>query len=208
MSVVGILDAVTDWVQENICSEIKLKVPPKDSGEAAGTGYEYKRRNPAAFALFRPSGEELPPPEVSPVPSVCIRLIEGAEDLAASKGGVRIQLCFCVWDTGIHGGDLLLPSKDNVLEAAQWTGPEADAYFQQGRDGWREVWNFVDIALRKIDSTAEIGGYAIDQREPVKFGPFARQDTIPDFYPFWYAWVSFRLTYPIRRNIGNTEEFL
>ena len=101
-----------------------------------------------------------------------------------------------------------MPDPDNPKKAHQWTGEEADAYFKRNGDGWRDAWNFVDIALREIESRTEIAGFAIDRSVPVKFGPLTEQEAIPDYYPFWFSWVSFTLSYPLRRNIRNIESLL
>ena len=53
-----------------------------------------------------------------------------------------------------------------------------------------------------------IDGLVIDRSVPVKFGPFTEQESIPDFYPFWFAWVSFSVSYPITRNIRDIENLL
>ncbi len=208
MAVVTILDSVTDWVRKNICSQIRLKVPPADEQAATDAGYEYNRVNPAAFTLFVPTKEKLLPPVISPIPSVCVRFIEGTDNLAGDSGSIGIQLCFSSWSTGTHGEDILLPDPDNPKKAHQWTGEEADAYFKRNGDGWRDAWNFVDIALREIESRTEIAGFAIDRSVPVKFGPLTEQEAIPDYYPFWFSWVSFTLSYPLRRNIRNIESLL
>lgn len=94
MAVVTILDGVTAWVREVICSQIRLKVPPADEQAATDAGYEYQLVTPAAFSLFVPTKEKLPPSVVSPIPSVCVRILEGADNLAASSGSIGVQLCF------------------------------------------------------------------------------------------------------------------
>ena len=70
MAVVTILDGVTAWVREKICSQIRLKVPPADAQAATDAGYEYKMVTPAAFSLFVPTKEKLPPSVISPIPAV------------------------------------------------------------------------------------------------------------------------------------------
>lgn len=208
MTVVRILDTLTDWARENICTKIMLKVPPDNEHEPDDAGYEYRRVNPAAFPMYVPTKEKLPPAIISPFPSVCVRFVEGADNLSDSKGSIGVQLCFSAWNPGTHGEDILLPGDDNALEPKQWTGPEADAYFQRSGEGWRDVWNMVDIALREIEIVTNIDGLVIDRSVPVKFGPLTEQEAIPDFYPFWFAWVSFTVTYPLTRPIQGVEEFL
>lgn len=208
MTVVRILDALTKWAQESICPKIMLKVPPDNEKAATDAGYEYKRANPVAFAMYVPTKEKLPPAIISPFPSICVRFMEGADNLATNKGSIGIQLCFSTWDPGTHGEDVILPNPENGLEPKKWTEPEADTYFQRGGEGWRDVWNMVDIALREIEIVTNIDGLVIDRNTPVKFGPLTEQEAIPDYYPFWFAWVSFSVVYPITRPIRDVEEFL
>jgi hypothetical protein len=206
MSVVNILDSVTDWVRENICTQIKLKAPPENDTDPTDSGYEYKLVTPAAFPLFVPAKDKAPPGILSPIPSVCVRFLEGAESPAGSKGSIGMQLCFSVWDPGVHGADMLLPGEEG--KAQRWTGPEADAYFQRSAGGWRDAWNFVDIALRALGSTTNVGGYAIDRSVPMKFGPLTEEGAIIDAYPLWFAWCSFSVNYDLRRNMADISKFL
>ena len=202
MSIVKVLDSVRDWVQEKICPQIMLKVPAEDI-EPNDRDYDYKLVNPTAFTLFVPTKDKLPPPILSSFPSACVRFMEGADDMAANEGSIGIQLCFSAWNPGTHDKDVFHPAGDGSFR--QGTGGSG---FTPDGEGWRDVWNFVDIALREVESTTTIGGYVIDRSVPVKFGPLAEQEAIPDFYPLWFAWISFQLTYPIRRNNEDVQKYL
>ena len=208
MSVVQILDRVTEWAQNAICSKITLKVPPDDDAAPTDEGYEHTRVNPTAFTLFVPTKEKLPPSVISPMPSVCVRFLEGSDDLSDGSGSIGIQLCFSAFNPGTHSADVFLPQEGEKNRFRQWRGPEADATFIRNSGGWRDIWNFVDIALSEVESVTEISGYRIDRSTPVKFGPLSEQEAIPDFYPFWFAWVSFSLSYPITRNVRGFENLL
>ena len=208
MTVVRVIDTLTDWARDNICPKIQLKVPPDNEKDATDAGYEYKRVNPAAFSMYVPAKDKLPPNIISPIPSICVRVLEGAEDLASGKGKAGIQLCFSAWDPGIHGEDVVLPNPDNALEPKKWTGQEADEYFRKLGGGWRDAWNMIDIVLREIESVTNVDGLVIDRKVPIKYGPLTEQESIPDFYPFWFCWVTFTVTYPITRVIRGVEEFL
>lgn len=202
MTVVCVLDALTKWARENICPKIELKVPPDDEKAATDAGYEYQLTNPAAFTLYVPTKEKLPPAILSPMPSVCVRFVEGADDLSNSKGSIGVQLCFSAWDPGTHGQDELTRNQDGTYRKGK------GGSFRRNGDGWRDVWNMVDIALREVESLTNIDGLVIDRSVPVKFGPFTEQEAIPDYYPFWFAWVSFSVMYPITRNIRDIENLL
>lgn len=210
MSVVHIIDSVTDWARENICAKIRLKAPPEDADdpmdEAAAP--DYKLVQPAAFSMFVPTREKLPPGILSPIPSVCVRIDDGGDELANGRGSANIIMMFSAYDPGTHGADLYVPVPGQPGLFKRNTGPEADAHFKRNGDGWRDAWNFVDLALREIESAASIGGYVLDRSAPVKYGPLKDQEAVPDFYPYWFAWVSFSLSYNLRRNVPEYKELL
>lgn len=208
MTVVRIIDTVTEWIRDTICPQIKLKVPPEIETEATDQDYDFQLATPAAFSLYVPTQEKLPPSIPSPFPSICVRFLEGADDIGAERGSIGIQLYFSAWDPGTHSKDVLHQNPNNAMEYRRWSGPEAEDYFRRTGDGWRDVWNMVDIAIRELESATNISGLVIDRSQPIKFGPLTEQEAIADYYPFWFAWASFYIQYPITRNIRGVEEFL
>ena len=207
MSVVHLIDTLAEWAKVNICDHIQLKVPPENE-DANGAGYEHKLVNPAVFPMYVPTTEKLPPNIHSPFPSLCVRFGTGSDDAAHGTGSVKIEFCFSAWDPGIHGKDQFDPNGDATFRS-KWTEREAAEYFTRNSDGWRDVWNFVDIALRALENTVIIGGeYTIDRTAPIEFGPLKEQEAIADFYPFWFAWLTFQIKYPLLRYIEENEEFL
>lgn len=185
MSVVHVIDAISEWAQKNICDLVTLKVPPENE-EANDEGYTYQTAHPAAFPLYVPTSEKLPPSIHSSFPSLCVRFVKGTDELSGNTGHLDVQFCFSAWDPGTHG-------------------PNS---FTRNGDGWRDVWNFVDTALRAVESVTNINGYTIDRETPIEFGPLTEQEAIPDYYPLWFAWVSFRVKYPLRRNIEDLKQYL
>lgn len=184
MSIVKVLDDVTEWARQNICSQITLKVPPKGT-EPNDHDYVYQTANPVAFTMYVPTEDKLPKDIPSAFPSLCVRFIEGENDLANNKNTIGIHFLLSVWSPGKYGAE-----------------------FERNGEGWRDVWNFTDIAVRALEASAHISGYEIDRSVPIKFGPLTEQEAIPDFYPFWFTWVTFQLTHPLKRNIDNIQEFL
>lgn len=185
MSIVKLLDDVTAWAQHNICDRIMLKVPPENGGPN-DHDYEYRVANPTAFTMFVPTEDKLPKGVDNTFPSLCVRFLEGVDDLSDKSGTIGIQLLLSVWNPGFHDEDS----------------------FQRDAGGWRDVWNFADIAIQTLQSTSSIAGYEVDHSVPVKFGPLTEQDSVPDFYPFWFAWITFQLKYPLRRNTEDFQQFL
>ena len=205
MTIVAILDAVTAWAQQNICSKIQLKVPPKLT-EPNDDDYQYKLANPVAFTMYVPAEDKLPENIPSAFPSLCVRFIQGEDNLSTMKGTIGIQLLLSAWSPGTHTQDALLVNPNDPF---QWHAqPEEKVKFTRNGDGWRDIWNFTDVAVQAIESVTNISGYVIDRSSPVKFGPLTEQEAVSDFYPFWFTWVSFQLNYPLVRNIQETQEFL
>ena len=152
--------------------------------------------------MYVPTSDKLPPGSHPPFPSLCVRFVTGQDVPADGGGSVEVQFCFSAWDPGTHGEDEFLPNGDGTYRRGK-----GGAFWRNG-DGWRDAWNFVDIALREVESVTNIGGYTIDRAKPVKFGPLTEQEAIPDFYPMWFAWLSFTVNYPLRRNIQELQNFL
>lgn len=208
MSVVHLIDTLKEWAEENICSQITLKQPPKDMDAAEDAGYNnnYTLVTPATFAMYVPTQEKLPPNIHAPFPSLCVRFMSGEDAPNINEGFVDVQFCFSTWSPGTHGKDILNPVGDGTHK--EWSGADANRHFERNGEGWRDAWNFVDIALRAVESVTIIGNYTIDRATPVKFGPLTEQEAIPDLYPFWFAWISFRVKYPLVRNIADIQTLL
>ena len=204
MDVVQIIDDVVQWAQENICNKVQLKVPPENDADAVDIDYEYELVTPTAFALFVPQKDKTPPKVKSPIPSLCVRFVEGEDLLDGSGGSIGIQFMLSTWDLGIHGKDLFYRNGDSLLE--YYIGK--DPCYERKYDGWRDAWNFLDVARRALESTSNVAGYAIDMSSGIHFGPLEEQDGTNDFYPFWFCWVNFTLNYPLIRNVRDCTEYL
>jgi hypothetical protein len=201
MSVVHVIDTLTEWAQRNICDHVQLKKPPMNL-EANDEGYSYETVKPAVFPMYVPTSEKLPPSIHSPFPSLCVRFLKGSDDLKGSKGYLDVQFCFSAWDPGTHGQDIV-----HAYGATPYSEQgKQEATFERNGNGWRDVWNFVDTALRAVESVTKIGGYTIDRETPVEFGPLTEQEAIADYYPFWFAWMSFRVNYPLQRNVKDLKD--
>lgn len=205
MSIVKMLDDVTVWARKNICSKIKLKVPP-GVDEPNDQDYEYKLAHPVAFTMYVPTEDKLPKGIPAAFPSLCVRFMEGEDDMARKNGSIGIQFLLSVWNPGSHSADIFQMRKDDPFH--WFADPTGGEPFERNGEGWRDVWNFADLAVQAVESVTKIAGYTIDRSVPVKFGPLTEQDAIPDYYPFWFAWVSFQLTYPLIRKIEDEDKFL
>lgn len=205
MSIVNSIEVVRGWLDANVCPKVKLKLPDDNATDAS---YPYKLVNPAAFSLFIPSKDRTPPKIHAPIPSVCVQIVQGKDDMIASTRGIKIRLCFAAWDPGYHGPDIFIPTGDGSGTYVQQYNEEARAFFQKNGEGWRDVWNFVDTALREVENTEYMDGLRVVKEEDITFGLFAEQDSVPDFYPFWYAWVELTVAETLTRTQASYDHLL
>ena len=101
MTLVNSIDKIVSWLTENVCSKITLKLPDDYRND---TGYDVVMVNPAAFPLYVPGKDRLPPNVAAPIPSVCVQLMEGSDELIQKKRQLQIRLCLACWNPGQHGG--------------------------------------------------------------------------------------------------------
>ena len=205
MSIVTTIETIREWLENNVCNEVKLKLPDDNAVDAS---YPYQLVNPAAFSLFVPTSDRLPPRVAAPVPSVCVQLIEGVDDMTESARNIRIRLYFSAWDPGTHGPDYYKKNENGSGGYIQWYNDEARAYFRKSGDGWMDAWNFVDTAIRKLENAEYLNGLRIAKENGIKFGSMAEQESIPDYYPFWFAWIELTIEENLTRNPKEYNEFL
>lgn len=196
MSIVNSIETVKEWLTANVCPLVKLKLPDDNATDAS---YPYKLVNPAAFSLFVPSKDRTPPNIAAPIPSVCVQLVKGDDDMIGSTRGIRIRLCFSAWDPGYHGPDIFT-LKGNGDAYVQQYNEEAFAFFEKNGEGWRDAWSFVDTALRVIENAEYLGELRVVKEDGISFGPVTEQDAVPDFYPYWFAWAEFSVEEALTRN--------
>lgn len=196
MSIVNSIETVREWLEATVCPMVQLKLPDDSATDAS---YPYKLVNPTAFSLFVPSKDRLPPKVPAPIPSVCVQLVEGDDNMIQSARNIKIRLCFSAWDPGFHGLDFYYPKNDGSGAYIQQHNEEAKAFFQKNGEGWRDAWNFVDTALRMIENAEYIDRLRVAKENGISFGPVSEQDAVPDFYPYWFAWVEFTVEEALTR---------
>lgn len=210
MSIVNTLDKVVAWTQREICEGTKLKMPPDGDGDACPNAEEYRYREvtPACFPLFMPTQEKLPPKVLAPFPSIVVRILKGEDDTINGTGKLSMDMCFSTWNPGTYGKDILVPKEGESGTFQKLPDEEAEGIFRIYENGWRDVWNWVDKAVRALESTTNMAGIPIDHTVPVTYGPLQEQEGIPDFYPLWFAWVGFTVKLPLMRHDSELERFL
>ena len=107
---------------------------------------------------------------------------------------------------------LFVPSKDRTPPNIAAPIPSVCVQLVQGDvkngEGWRDAWNFVDTALRRIENAEYLGDLRVIKEEGISFGPVAEQDAVPDFYPYWFAWAEFSVEEALTRNPESYQHLL
>jgi hypothetical protein len=207
MEIVIAIDAIAAWIQARVCDKYKFKTPPGDDAQPVDGHYDYDLVTPTAFPMFRPTKDRLPPNAPAPVPSICVQLADGKDEQFKQSGKIRVRLVFATWAPGTYGRDYYRPNGDGSF--TPWNDAEARVFYHRDAEGWRDAWNFVDTARRELENAEYIGdALQIAHGDGISFGPVAEQETIIDFYPYWYAWIEFGVEYGLTRFHREVERFL
>lgn len=181
MAVIKQLDKIKSWLEAEICPQFKFK---QADDENIDVTYNYELVNPSVFILYVPPIELIG--EANRVPSICIQFDDGNESLASASGVLNLRLHFSTFNPGEH-------AKDS---------------FNINTDGWRDVWNLVDFTAKKLRETELINDIRIIKENGIKYGPFSAQGQIPQFYPYYYAWMAFSVEYGIPSSKAQIRELL
>ena len=193
MTLVQSIDEVVAWLNDSVCNQIKLKVPDDYRNDA---GYSVEYVHPAAFPLFVPGKDRLPPSIPAPIPSVCVQLMEGSDDLLKSRRQLQFRLCLACWNPGEHGAEVFHTRPDaSALGGFAYYNAEGEAAktYTRNMDGWRDSYNFADLVLRELEGTEYIAGHRLVKEAGIKYGPFTEDGNIWDYYPYWHNWITITL---------------
>lgn len=118
MAITDSIIRITDWLNAEVCPMYKFKAPPEGRSQDDGKrlsapmddGYRYKEVNPYAFALFLPTRDKIPPPRQPNMPSVCVQLVSGSDDLIRGNRDMTVNLACSCWNPGVHVQDTMVIS--------------------------------------------------------------------------------------------------
>lgn len=193
MTLVQSIDKVVEWLRDNVCSQITLKLPNDSKNDDE---YDVEYVKPAAFPLYVPGKDRLPPSVPAPIPSICVQLMEGNDDLLERKRQFQLRLCLACWNPGEHGAEKFHARKNaDVLGGYSYykvTGEAAETY-TRNMEGWRDSFNFADLVLRELEGAEYIAGHRLVKESGIKFGLFTEEGNIWDYYPYWHNWITLTL---------------
>ena len=139
MAITDSMIRIAEWLNETVCPKYKFKIPPDDkaSGHAGkqilspmDDGYPYKEVNPYAFAMFLPTKDKIPPPQRTNMPSLCVQLVSGSDDLVKGSRDMTINIACSCWNPGIHVRDIYFP---------EGRRPEDMPHFMPLYTGWMDA---------------------------------------------------------------------
>ena len=84
-------------------------------------------------------------------------------------GLIYFKLGFSIWNPGIHD----------------------KGKYERNIEGWRDVWNFVDFTREAISKTELIKHIRVKLEDGIETGPAKAQGAVADFYPYWFAYLTF-----------------
>lgn len=167
------ISEVVDWVAAKVAPRLEYLVPVDDG---AVDRIATERANPTVFPLFVPSAERLSESQHQ-APSIAVQLLGGSDALDSARS-FNIRLVLTVWSPGRFEGD----------------------GFVRSLDGWRELFNGLDVIARAVESAESIAGCAVDLKTGVSYGLMEFDNEIPDLYPYWMGRVDFTLACGIPLN--------
>lgn len=188
------IQSVTDWLSTKVCKQVTLKLPDdyKNDGE-----YAVKLVHPAAFPLYVPGKDRLPPTIPAPVPSVCVQLMEGNDDLFKKERILEIRLVLACWNPGTHGDEIYWPraNKDALGGYSYYLKADEETVqtYTRNMEGWKDSMNFQNLVLNEIEKSEYMGGCRVVKENGIKFGLFSEDGDICDYYPYWHSWITFQL---------------
>ena len=185
-----VIDNLTAWVQENICDGMEF-LKPSDSGMS--TNYELV--TPTAFALYVPPKDQLPPDVDQQLPSVCVQLKEGTDDMEKNKRSLKFRLAYSTYRPG-H------------FEEVTDTEGNTSVEFTRDANGWKDLWLWVSKSIHKIQSEMYIEGVKVERSTPIKYGHFQIDDNLVEAYPLWYAWIELTVTCGISSKSNSYNNYL
>ena len=170
MAVIKQLDKIKHWLETEISPQFKFKQPSDENLDAT---YEYQLVNPKVYLLYVPPTELIG--EANRIPSICVQFDDGSESMAGAGGILNIRLQFATFNPGEH----------------------TEEGYKRNTEGWRDVWNLVDHIMERLRSAELIDGIRILKENGIKYGPISDQGQIPNFYPYYFAWMTFSVEYGI-----------
>lgn len=185
MTIVDAINAITDWLNENVCPKLLFK---KADDRNVADSYTLREVHPTAYAMFYPN--DLIPEEKRGDPFIVVTPSKGKRDTVSKAERLTVQLSFRTWNPGTHAAE------------------SAGKAFAPSTGGWTDVWNLLDWTLREIENEQYINGLRFVASDGAEFGPIAKDGQFIDEYPYFTAYATLTFERPIVRKDSAFAEML
>lgn len=159
------LDILADWLRENVCSKVEYKKPDDNKNDQS---YEHTMVHPDVHVLYIPTKDILPIGRFA-APSILVQFDNEKTFPKKGNGLTNFKLGFSVWNPGLH----------------------TQNHYERNAEGFRDVWNFVQYTKEALMNEEFIGPIRIRLEDGIECGPAKEQGIIADFYPYWFAYLTF-----------------
>lgn len=208
MTVVDSINAMSHFLEQEVCSKVEFLSPPKDRMD--GKKYTPKYVHPCVYPLYVPKSNMMEPNALNVLPYISVQFMEGSDDIPALQTETRFMLEFAIWRPGDYESISSMKLQDVIAGAGNTRICfEADIKntFVRNHSGWMDVWNFVETTKKTLLSNLVIADkMTLKINEKVKYGVYSKDDAVFDFYPMWFAWMSFTMTHLLQ--VVEKDDFL
>lgn len=164
-TIINNLNTLADWLSDNVCANLEFKKPDDRQND---NSYSYTLVHPDVHIMFLPTRDILTDSRYA-VPSILVQFESEHIYPKNSKGSINIRLGFSTWNPGQH---------------------TSDAY-ERNTDGYIDVINFAEYTRDALINEELIGSMRIKLEDGIECGPIKEKGTIVDYYPYWYAYLTF-----------------
>lgn len=219
MTIISVIDTITEWLNENVCGRLAFKkAPPVDRPD--GEYYEHEIVPPKAWQIYKPALDIAKFFDYD-CPCVVVQPITVKVSPASlSVSSIRVRFSYLTWSPGEHIEDVydLMPDTRTVF------APQIGEFEQRTRydfrpdesgckiddDGWRDVFNFLETTLDTL-AKKEISGLSIDPSEEIYATPYDEESVSTYFWPYHFARLEMTFKVndaPLTARSGDYEKYL
>lgn len=162
-----ILEAIRDFLKENVASKIKLQVPFDDEIN------NYQLMHPNVFIGWLPSPNQLQdvPQQLlngikKAIPCMIVTFDDGEDD--GNDAGLNIRISFAVYNPGLY---------------------EPNGEFTPDSKGYQDLINLMFLTRQELSSNPILEKGRTQASKPFKWGMYLDQPQ-----PYWFGWLTFRAT--------------
>lgn len=165
------IEDIASWLND-ICKGIELKKPTDKQGN-------YKLANPVVFSMFMPL-QQVGENNTVQCPSATVQLYDSIDNLKEHTGNLTIIIHTAIWSPGTHKAEIQIEN-------------DSDLPYIRNSEGWKDAVTFCDFIIEELKKAGDINGHRILYENGIKCYPYKEQNTIIDFYPYFYMDIEFTI---------------